>query len=273
MYFDCDMKKEVSNLYNSGIPGYKISEKLGISHGTVYRFLRNEGIVKSISEARREYSLNENYMDNIDTQEKAYILGLYMADGCNFTPRNDLILSINKKDTDLVERVRKEFSSNAPLHIDRERLVTLHLSSKHLSKTMESHGVVRAKSNILEFPKLKSELMSHFMRGYLDGDGCIYINNKDIRLSCVSFTSSTRFINGLKEYLENEYKINSCITNRHVENMENATLHISGLKKICVLLNILYNNSNIQLSRKYDKYTYILNKRPKYNGLIKYKGD
>lgn len=262
--FDCELDQQIENLYSKGYSGIAIHEMLGVGHGTVYRHLSKMGITKTMSQAKRVYSMDEHYMDNIDTQKKAYILGLYMADGCNFTPQNDLILSINKEDRALVEKVKKEFSSDAPIHIDRNRLATLHLSSKHLSKIMESHGVVRAKSNILEFPELKPELMRHFIRGYFDGDGCLYINNKKLCYSTISFTSSSAFCLKLKEYLAKEYGFNSCITHRHKNNPNNATIQFRGLKNILPFLNDMYRDSLIHLDRKFNKYTYILNERPKY---------
>lgn len=34
--------------------------------------------------ARRTYSINDNIFDNINNQDKAYVLGLLYADGCNY---------------------------------------------------------------------------------------------------------------------------------------------------------------------------------------------
>ena len=33
---------------------------------------------------KRKYNVNDNYIDIIDNQNKAYILGFLYADGCNY---------------------------------------------------------------------------------------------------------------------------------------------------------------------------------------------
>lgn len=44
---------------------------------------------------------------------------------------------------------------------------------------LSKHGCVPNKSLILKFPTtLPNELVNDFIRGYFDGDGSVYINNK-----------------------------------------------------------------------------------------------
>jgi intein/homing endonuclease len=50
----------------------------------------------------------------------------------------------------------------------------IRLYGKKLHDDLVKHGCVEKKSLILQFPKdLSQELISHFVRGYFDGDGCI----------------------------------------------------------------------------------------------------
>ena len=39
----------------------------------------------------REYQINEDFFDNIDTEEKAYILGFFYVDGTNCELNGSLI--------------------------------------------------------------------------------------------------------------------------------------------------------------------------------------
>lgn len=68
------------NLYNKGISATGICKLLPYSSHTVLKYLRQNN-VSIRNRASYKNSFNENYFENIDTQEKAYFLGLLMADG------------------------------------------------------------------------------------------------------------------------------------------------------------------------------------------------
>lgn len=52
---------------------------------------------------------------------------------------------------------------------------TLMLNRKIIKEDLVNlHGIGSAKSLSLEFPNVPNCYLSHFMRGYFDGDGCIY---------------------------------------------------------------------------------------------------
>ena len=72
----------------------------------------------------------------------------------------------------------------------------LALISDKLVSDIEKLGVIERKSLTLTFPDIKDELIPHFIRGYFDGDGSVFLH-KDPR----------------KEYSYNEYLgINICGT-------------------------------------------------------------
>jgi hypothetical protein len=55
--------------------------------------------------------------------------------------------------------------------------VNLTFSSREMCKDVEKLGGIKHKSLILEFPSfdiVPEKYMSHFIRGYFDGDGCIW---------------------------------------------------------------------------------------------------
>jgi intein/homing endonuclease len=50
----------------------------------------------------------------------------------------------------------------------------IRLSGQNLHHSLVKHGCAEKKSLVLQFPtNISSELISHFIRGYFDGDGCI----------------------------------------------------------------------------------------------------
>ncbi len=118
-------------------------------------------------------------------------------------------------------------------------------------------GCLENKSLILTFPDIDifsdKDLVKHFIRGYVDGDGCIGIyNNKPF----LSMLGTHDFLNGVLEWLKvhgglvTNAKVNRC-TGKDKENI--FQLNFSSKKATSALL-YLYENSNIYLERKYNKY-------------------
>ena len=82
-------KDEVINRYINGESAQSISKTFTVSPTAIYGLLKRRNIPRrTYSEASRKYTLNENYFDKIDSQNKAYFLGFLVADGYNNEKRN-----------------------------------------------------------------------------------------------------------------------------------------------------------------------------------------
>lgn len=71
----------IIQLYNQGFTSNEIAKKLNCSKSTVNLARRNVNIT-FINRSKRTKVQNENFFDIIDNEEKAYFLGLLLADGC-----------------------------------------------------------------------------------------------------------------------------------------------------------------------------------------------
>ena len=87
---------------------------MGCNYQKICSILDEYGI-KRTNKCRRKYSLNENYFDDINTPNKAYILGLMYADGCNFPPKSTSNISLQESDKELLEKIKIEIESTQPL--------------------------------------------------------------------------------------------------------------------------------------------------------------
>ena len=171
--------------------------------------------------SRRKYYLNETFFDNIDTQDKAYILGFFYADGYNY-----------------------------------ENQWRLLLFSKHICDSLNAIGMTPAKSLTLEFPNIDPSLYRHFIRGYFDGDGCISLYKhprSSITRVNISMLSTEKFLNKVKEILFDELKINCGIYDIKKNNIT-KTLSISSVGSCVKFLEWIYQDANLYMQRKYDKY-------------------
>lgn len=157
-------KEEIFELVKQGKSGREIQKILGFkNHQPVYNFFRKYNISNPDRIYKRKYTLDENYFYNINTSEKAYILGFIAADGCVSEDR--LVISISINDKHLLEKIKKEFKSNQVLReVIKENphtklktchMVTLQISSKKFVKPLIDMDL-KAKtyslnSNILKF--------------------------------------------------------------------------------------------------------------------------
>jgi len=219
----------------------------------------------------RKYSLNEKYFENIDSDDKAYILGFIYADGC--ITKNYLSFVLAGKDIEILEYIKSKISYSGPLYnfISRNRnYVGLTVSSKKISNDLINLGIIRNKTYLSkELPLYNKKYEGAFLRGFFDGDGSIYSNsNRGYVEYTVCYSGNKSVLNQVKNILSN-YKISSSnIRHRH-DNDESCMLEIRGNVNIEKIYNLFYNNnSDFYLKRKkerFNNFKLMLNKLTRRN--------
>ncbi len=208
---------------------------------------------------------NSKFFENINTEEKAYWLGFICADGwmCNRDPSFGVGLSSVDK-IHLMKFARlfdaKIIENTRVVHGKIYYRVQIQVYNPFLYEQLLSKGVVPNKSliNRLDvFKYVPKYLSSHFVRGWFDGDGSIYIN----KVKC----ANTFSICGTKGNLR---KIQSMILNG-VENLRVTkikstkgifALEWGGSHQAIAIRNWLYNDATVFLSRKKEKFNKVVRK-------------
>ena len=160
---------------------------------------------KGIGGRKRQCTLNENYFQELDSKDKAYFLGFIYADGFITKPsQGQNILGLTLAEIEPIDKFKKYIQTNKKVgyykktnsYSNKSYEYKLALNSDKLVSDIEKLGVVERKTLTLTFPNLREDLIPHFIRGYFDGDGSVFLY-KDSR----------------KEYSYNEYLgINICGT-------------------------------------------------------------
>lgn len=233
---------------------------------------------------KRKHTFDETFFDKIDTEEKAYVLGFIYADGCNATLPNTGSLNIGQdsRDIDILYKIKAAIKSTYPL-LERVRengkkAFVLYVYGKTISESLEKVGVVKHKSLILKFPTfIEDSLMPHFIRGYFDGDGCIW-NGKRKKMLVkneykvgtfrerivhnvkFTFTGSNTFIPDLQKYLIDHIglKENKLNYSKAKKDHRHCVMEYSGRRNIAKLYNFMYKNATIFGERKKKKFEEIL---------------
>lgn len=202
---------------------------------------------------RTDY-FNDSFFENINTEEKAYFLGLLFADGNVYLKRNRVQITLINEDAYILEKFKEVINSSAKLYIDREKYSKLILGSKKMCNDLISLGCTPNKSLTLKFPdKIPKELIHHFIRGFFDGDGSIVIGKTGTHCS---FTSTEEFLKELSDILiEND--IHCSQFNKRYKNKEVSagSINIGRKESQKKLHSFLYNDcKDLYLKRKKEKF-------------------
>jgi len=198
------------------------------------------------------------------SHEMAYILGFFLADGTfDITKRGGYYFGFHITDKELLYQIRSSLCAD---HKISERLVKgsesqsyrLQIGSKEMCQDLLSLGVSPRKTFQLSIPKIPSQYVFDFIRGYFDGDGNVwfgYINKSRINPTFVlqiTFTSgSASFMRKFKELL-NAYGIKG--GSFFIPKNENyARLSFSTLSALALSKKMYTNDTGIYLKRKRTK--------------------
>ena len=138
--------------------------------------------------------------------------------------------------------------------------VKAYVQHPHLSETLLKQGVPNDKSFKIRFPSdeiVPNDLKRHFIRGYLDGDGCIQAPKDKSKMNW-SIVGNYDCINEMKKYIETN------ILNYQINIHQKGNVYQIGKGGRFVtqtFLDWIYKDATIYLQRKYDKYLEIV----KYN--------
>lgn len=178
------VQETIVRLYQEGVEIKTISAGLEIDKTSVFNVLKRNGISLDRFERKtwRKYQiLNEDYFEEIDTEEKAYFLGFLMADGYVQGERR-IAITLQAGDVEILEALKAAIGSNSPIRnkiskLNGKEFASVHFSmcSIKIAQDLQKWGIVERKSWEAQYPDLPDEPRIHagFIRGLLDGDGCV----------------------------------------------------------------------------------------------------
>lgn len=252
-------KAQIIELYNQGNGCYKIAKEYMCSASTINNYLKQWGInTKKTPTDYKINSVDENYFEKIDTEKKAYFLGLFYADGC--VSNNSVNISLMEEDGYILEKLKQDCKSTYDIYTIPKRKEN-HKNQKcflinniNFKNNLIKNGCIERKSLVLTFPDEKiisKEFKRHFIRGFIDGDGSIgksirSINEKEYVECFINVVSSVDFIKKLSKEIEGG-------STSKINKGKNAILTIKSKKELLKLISFLYKDSTIYLDRKYKK--------------------
>lgn len=211
----------------------------------------------------RKYNVDFDYFKKWSL-EMAYLLGFICADGHIASSRNSLLIQLNKKDKYILENFMKFMKFEGKIYdYTSKTTCTLHISSKEITQDLMNFGLTRHKSQELKWiEQVPEEYISHFVRGYFDGDGHVGLfqaHNPNNKKLIVKLVSTLSFIKRLKLEFEKHYG-SECGSIK--DNISYFELIYTGSNHTKSFLDWIYKDSTeeTRLKRKYDIYNEFINK-------------
>lgn len=244
-----------------------ISNTLSISSCFLSRELKKLGLnTRKGLGNNKKYNIDEKYFDNIDTQDKSYILGFLYADGYIGGKNKIITMSLNENDKEILDKINKSIGSNRSLYYKKPQKnrysnigsYSLNLQNIYMYNTFFEKDYL----NRNKLPKIPHSLMHHFIRGLFDGDGCIslYVHNMDkynsIKGTFYIMFNNDNIANLIQDYIIINTGVKKTKILKRFGSGNNPVFIIqwSGIHNIINIRNFLYNEANLFLTRKKEKF-------------------
>lgn len=233
----------------------------------------------------KDNTIDLQYFKEINSFNKAYLLGFIAADGAIVQHKNTntkaLTITIHAKDVAILELLKTELKSSLSIKVITCKSKSLQsykldvnhrrfsVARKEIIKDLESIGLTSNKS--LSMPNLVVNIpkayRKAFIIGYFDGDGC-FIDSKVKRIrkylkkdgtystyvgekynSSISIKGTQEFLQGIVDELQ--------ISSYKIKQIQNQKIHTLLIVKNSDILKFYdcYNHCDFYLSRKKDKFT------------------
>lgn len=252
-------KNNIILQYQNNIPIRTIAKQFNHGRGTIYQVLEIAGFDTS---RKRKIPIKEDFLDIIDTEEKAYFLGWMWSDGC-VNPRDNLFSIVLKgSDKGILEKLDTFFHySNQVKVYSRDKFkdgyyCALNVYSEKLKNRLIELGCHPNKTFTLKFPSndsIPNELLKHFIRGIMDGDGHLGANR-------ISVLGTKEVLLGIEKTIKNNLNIDGGkLYNISQTGNNTYNFYIGSYARMIPFLEWIYKDATIYLERKYKTYLWILN--------------
>ncbi|MGL4847912.1 MAG: LAGLIDADG family homing endonuclease [Clostridium sp.] len=254
------LEKEIIELYKRGLSLSQVAQKTGYKSPNTIRNILKKYNIETRGKSGYKEPFNEDFFENIDSEEKAYFLGYMMADG-NVYERSDsspcVRIELSNKDRYILEKFQECLDLKDKVKYTRKNCSVLRIHSKKMFDDLNRWGIVPQKTKHETMKKLNfldKDVIRHFIRGFFDGDGWVtnttsHGKRKGSR-KCIGFCSNKKMLEELMEFLNK--KIDTKIL-KVTERRGCSMILYSSKKDTQALIKYFYENSTIFLTRKFNE--------------------
>lgn len=171
-------------MYSSGSKVHEIAKHIGHRATYVSRVLKDCGM-KPVKGRSVNRNVNDSYFDELDSDKKAYYIGLLFADGSvanGEDGRSPMIrVELASQDSSVLDDLRRELQITSDIRTNKRdgknETRTLSVRSRALASSLAKYGIVPNKTYLSEhLPDIPQQYVRQFIHGLIDGDGSVYFS-------------------------------------------------------------------------------------------------
>jgi hypothetical protein len=183
------------------------------------------------------------------TPEMAYVLGYWWADGLMYIKPSIRAheVRIASNDLDHLQVIAQVVNHTYDLRkvSTQSQTYVLTFCSVEMYRDIERHGGTPRKSRTIGFPLLSAELLPHFVRGIVDGDGTLAWNGARPILQI--YSGSPECLNGLATAVDRATGIPAPTLQA---NRDNWVVKWSTVRAKCLAAWLYFDHPGLALARK-----------------------
>lgn len=185
-------------IVNKGYSANKTSKILGIDNGTMRKRLKEKYGQIFLPNGKKH--VNSLFFNEIDTEEKAYWLGFLTADGYVQDLKDSIELCLAEIDKEHIEKFKRDIESSHKIGKKTVKLndklfnaYRISIKDKQMANDLRKYGFTSNKSYDAYIPidQINNKFINHYIRGFFDGDGSIYLGTKNKNLLRISLTTAS----------------------------------------------------------------------------------
>ena len=221
--------------------------------------------LRNDKDKNKKYYCNSSFFKELNTEEKAYWFGFILGDGyisSSSKSSNKLGISLQDCDYEHLLKFNKAIQGNYPI---KHYLTTngykinspycrIVIVDDNITNDLISHGCIKNKTNKIKPPEnLDYKLRRHFIRGYLDANGCISISKG--KSYSIKITGTNEILNWIMNHLiEEKILSHSYHFYKRKEDQIVSNFEFGGNYLSLKFLNYIYEDATVWLDRKHDRY-------------------
>lgn len=251
-------KDTARDMYSNGVSIKTIADIYEVSTTTITRHLKQGNVAprKAWASSRKLVLKDERFFEKIDTEEKAYWLGFIATDGNIMKTRRRRTLYIGLQASDITHLSKLSMllygEDRAKIRKSKGaadgKSCYLRVCSTALVDDLIANGITPNKTFTVKPWVGPSNLMRHYWRGCVDGDGCLRMRDDGQKI--FGFVGNEYMVSGMAQYLtaniEHDYEF-KCRPKSSTSIYEVCS---GGNTVVGNIYDLLYKDSNVSMDRK-----------------------
>ena len=243
-------QEQFRQLATSDLSDREIAKILGCSAPSVGRWRERFGLPRS--QKAPGYAPGQVYnpfFDQIDTPEKAYVLGFLIADGHIYQTANRVELGVKQADAAVLSAITEAMGLDVSLRTmvnsyDKSLFIRVTLGGRGMVWDLAKLGLRPDKSKTATYPSVPTELEGHLVRGIWDGDGSIAKYQFEL-------IGTAALLDGVVDAAQRH---TGCLLRRRMSGKEGRYHYAYGTRRDTAILHWMYKDATIALERKQEKF-------------------